>query len=118
MRTEEQLIGDVSYMFGGLCAEEVVYGSHSSGCSNDLQKVKEVIVNMVTRYGMGGLFVELTDYWPERTADKITEISNKVYAETKKKLTENREYLDILVKKLLERETITGIESLEAIKNI
>ena len=118
LRTEEQLIGDVSYMFGGLCAEEVVYGSHSSGCSNDLQKVKEVIVNMVTRYGMGGLFVDLTDYWPERTADKITEISNKVYAETKKKLTENREYLDILVKKLLERETITGIESLEAIKNI
>ncbi len=51
-RSKSQFIADIAHLFGGYCAEEIVFGETSTGASNDLARATEIARNMVTRYGM------------------------------------------------------------------
>ncbi len=52
LRDEAELKGQIATMLGGRSAEEVVFGSITTGAANDLQRATDVAEQMVTSYGM------------------------------------------------------------------
>ncbi|HEX6999458.1 MAG TPA: ATP-dependent zinc metalloprotease FtsH [Gammaproteobacteria bacterium] len=132
-------------MFGGRAAEEIVYGTKTTGAENDIEQATELARNMVTRWGMSerlGL-VQLAPRrnpylgvtggfsgdrpFSEETARlidaEVLKIVRDCYEEARRLLTEHRRELDALVAALLERETldeeeilrVTGLEPAPAL---
>ncbi|MBU1084591.1 MAG: ATP-dependent zinc metalloprotease FtsH [Candidatus Omnitrophota bacterium] len=122
-----QLIGRITVMLGGRASEEVSFNEISSGAHDDIKKATEIARNMVTQYGMserlghltfgrrhdqiflGRDIVEERDY-SEDTAkiidEEVKSIIDSCYLTAKTKLLENKDKLDILAGKLLEKETL------------
>jgi cell division protease FtsH len=122
-------------MLGGRAAEEVVYGTRTTGAENDIQQATELARSMVTRWGMSeklGL-VQLAPRqnpfllmpasaagerpYSEETAQvidaEIARIIGESHAEARQLLAEHRKQLDALVEALLARETLDEREILQ-----
>ena len=113
---------------GGRAAEEVVFGSVTTGASNDIEQATKLARAMITRYGMSEDFDMVAmetvtnqylggDTSLACSAETQAQIDRQVIALVKKQhdkavkiLTENREKLDELARFLYEKETITGEE--------
>ena len=113
---------------GGRSAEEIVFGSVTSGASNDIEKATRLARAMITRFGMSKHFdmVALETLngqylggdaslaCSQDTAALIDQEVNETIREAHEKalsiLRDNRQKLDELAAFLLERETITGEE--------
>jgi cell division protease FtsH len=126
--TREELIANLHSLLGGRAAEEVVFGTMTTGASNDLQRATGLARDMIARYGMSqelGLLspVVVTNQYldgqghldcSQETAAQIDKAARalleKCYAEDKQILTENRALLDEISEHLLSKETITGEE--------
>lgn len=121
--TYDQMFDELCAALGGRAAEQVVFGEISTGALNDLEKVTKQAYAMVAYYGLSEKIGNLSFYdssgqqefsfgkpFSEKTNQIIDqEISNiveKAYARAKKVLTDNREGLEKLAKKLLEKEVI------------
>jgi cell division protease FtsH len=123
-------------MLGGRAAEEVVYGTKTTGAENDIEQATNMARNMVTRWGMSDVvgMVQLAPQqnaylgsagafmgekpFSEQTASlidsEVQRIINECHQEAKRLLQEHRRSLDALVRALLERETLSEEEILEA----
>ncbi|MCC7547934.1 MAG: ATP-dependent zinc metalloprotease FtsH [Burkholderiales bacterium] len=123
-------------MLGGRAAEEVVYGTRTTGAENDIEQASTLARNMVTRWGMSDAvgMVQLAPRqnaylrgpagykgekpFSEETARLIdaetSRIINSCHEEAKALLARHREALDALVQALLVRETLNEEEILEA----
>ena len=128
LHTREDLLNRIRAILGGRAAEEVVFGTMTTGASNDLQKATGLARSMVAQYGMSqelGLLspmVVTNQYLDGQSSlDCSQEVAAQVdrsaralleqcYAEDKKLLTENRALLDEITAFLLLKETITGDE--------
>ena len=126
--TREDLISKLHSLLGGRAAEEVVFGTMTTGASNDLQRATGLARDMIARYGMSnelGLLspIVVTNQYldgqatldcSQETAARIDQAARalleKCYAEDKQVLTENRALLDDISEFLLLKETITGEE--------
>lgn len=130
LRDEAELKGQIATLLGGRAAEELIFGSVTTGASNDLQRATDMAEQMVTTYGMskvlGPLAYErgqknafLENGMPnarrplsEQTAQAIDEeVKALVEAGHQKALrilTENRDLLETLATQLLEEEVIEG----------
>ena len=126
--TKEELENKIATCTGGRAAEEVVFGSISTGAANDIEQATKMARAMVTRYGMsddfdmvalesvnnrylGGDTSLICSAQTQTQIDKLViTIVKKEHEKAKKILTDNREKLDELAKFLYERETITGEE--------
>ena len=126
--TREDLIAKLHSLLGGRAAEEVVFGTMTTGASNDLQRATALARDMIASYGMSeelGLLtptVITSQYLDEQasldcsqeTATLVDRASRtlleKCYAEDKRILSENRSLLDEISEYLLSKETITGEE--------
>ena len=126
--TKEELENKIATCTGGRAAEEVVFGSISTGATNDIEQATRMARAMVTRYGMsddfdmvalesvnnrylGGDTSLICSAQTQTQIDKlVVTIVKKEHEKAKKILTDNREKLDELAKFLYERETITGEE--------
>jgi cell division protease FtsH len=118
-------------MMGGRVAEEIVFGDITTGAHDDLQKATGLARSMVCNYGMseklgpiifgkensmvflGRDLGEGHDYSDETARLIDSEIKSLLigaYEKAKKILTEQRDKLDLLTQKLLERETLEGAE--------
>ncbi len=138
LMTREDLIAKLHSLLGGRAAEEVVFGTCTTGASNDLERATALARDMIARYGMSqelGLLSPATvqnqyldgnsylDCSQETSAlvDKAArKLLDRCYAEDKQVLTDNRELLDDIADELLLKETITGEEMMaiiEASKN-
>ena len=128
---KDQLKSELSVAMGGRAAEELVFNRISTGASNDIKKATEVAQKMVRSFGMSEELGPLTygqqdeqiflgreiaqhrDY-SEATAQKIdaeiTRIVKESHARAKELLEENRDILDRLAERLLEKETVMGKE--------
>ncbi len=128
---QDQLAG----MLGGRAAEELVFQDITTGAGNDLERVTELARKMVTRYGMSDVLGPMTfgqkeeliflgreiseqrDY-SEQTAQvidrEVKTIIEQAYRRAKDVLTEYRDKLDTMARKLIEVETLDGAE-LEAL---
>ena len=126
--TKEELENKIATCTGGRAAEEVVFGSISTGAANDIEQATKMARAMVTRYGMsddfdmvalesvnnrylGGDTSLICSAQTQTQIDKlVVTIVKKEHEKAKKILTDNREKLDELANFLYERETITGEE--------
>ena len=128
LMNKEELENKIATFTGGRAAEEVVFGSVTTGASNDIEQATKLARAMITRYGMSDDFDMVAletvtnqylggDASLACSADTQKVIDNKVVAlvktqheKAKKILTENRSKLDVLAQYLYEKETITGEE--------
>ncbi len=132
---ESYLKARIIGMLGGRAAEEIVYGTRTTGAENDIAQATDLARNMVTRWGMSDelgmvqLAPQRNPYlsgpssfvgekpFSEDTARRIDaevqRIIDESHAEAKRLLTAHRAELDALVKALLERETLDEEEILE-----
>ena len=124
--TKEELFNKIVTMTGGRSAEEVVFGSITSGASNDIEQATKLARSMVTRLGMTEEFdmmaTEVVDnrylggdaalQCSETTAGKIDAkvlaLIKEAHAKARMILQDYRDKLDVLAQYLLEKETITG----------
>ena len=128
LMTREEMENKIATLTGGRAAEEVRFGSVTTGASNDIEQATKLARAMVTRYGMSEDFDMVAletvtnqylggDASLACSAETQTQIDHQVVALVKKEhakavgiLTENRAKLDELAKYLYEKETITGEE--------
>ena len=128
LMTKDELINKIATLTGGRAAEELIFGSITTGASNDIEQATKLARAMITRYGMSEEFdmVALETVTNQSlggdtslacSADTQREIDRKVVELVKsqhekalKILSDNREKLDELAKYLYEKETITGEE--------
>lgn len=120
--SKAKLNATISILLAGRCAEELVIGDISSGAQNDLQKVNQLVRQMVENFGMGKIFglryVGQSSYGLKEVSlesqkivdEDIQIILNECYKNTQKILIENRAKLDRLSARLLEVESINGDE--------
>ena len=126
--TREELMADISSLLGGKAAEQVVFGTGTTGVSNDLQRATSLARSMVAQFGMSqelGVMapVVVTNRYldgaaqmdcSQDTAAKIDaavqRLLSDTYADTLRILTENKVLLHEISEYLLMKETITGEE--------
>ena len=125
---KEELENKIATLTGGRAAEEVVFGSVTTGASNDIEQATKLARAMITRYGMskdfdmvaletvtnqylGGDSSLACSAQTQREIDqKVVELVKAEHAKAIRILTDNRAKLDELAKYLYEKETITGEE--------
>ena len=131
LMSKEEMENKIATFTGGRAAEEVVFGSVTTGASNDIEQATKLARAMITRYGMSEDFDMVAmetvtnqylggDASLACSAETQAQIDRQVIALVKKQhdkavkiLTENREKLDELARFLYEKETITGEEFME-----
>ncbi|WP_411286550.1 ATP-dependent metallopeptidase FtsH/Yme1/Tma family protein, partial [Phenylobacterium sp.] len=137
----QQMTSKLTIMMGGRVAEELIFGKDkiTSGASSDIQAATSLARNMVTRWGYSdelglvsygdnqeevflGHSVARTQNVSEATANIIdAEVKRLVqagYDEAKRILTEKLDELHTLAKALLEYETLSGDEIINALKGV
>ena len=128
LMSKEEIENKIATFTGGRAAEEVVFGSVTTGASNDIEQATKLARAMITRYGMSGDFDMVAletvtnqylggDASLACSAETQTKIDQQVVALVKREhqkaldiLRENRAKLDELANFLYEKETITGEE--------
>lgn len=131
LMSKEELFNKIVTITGGRAAEEIVFGSITSGASNDIEQATKIARAMVTRFGMSDTFgmmaleTQTNQYLGGDTSLTCSsETSSKVDAEVlaiiknahqraRDILTENIDKLRELSNYLLEMETITGAQFME-----
>lgn len=131
LMTREEAFNKIATYTGGRAAEELIFGSFTTGASNDIEQATKIARAMVTRYGMSEDFDMMAletvtnqylggDASLTCSPDTSTKIDEEVLSMIKsahKKamniLKENEDKLHELSKFLLEKETITGDEFME-----
>ena len=132
--TREELIARIHALLGGRAAEEVVFGTMTTGASNDLQRATGLARDMIARYGMSqelGLLspTVITNQYldgqssldcSQETAAMVDKAAQRLledsYRADKQLLVENRDLLDDIALYLLDKETITGDEMMSLIR--
>ncbi|MBQ2455916.1 MAG: AAA family ATPase, partial [Firmicutes bacterium] len=128
LMTKEEIENRIATLTGGRAAEEVVFGTVTTGASNDIEQATKLARAMITRYGMSDDFGmvametvqnqylggDTTLACSAQTQAKIDEqvvaLVGKQHEKAVSILRENREKLDQLASFLYEKETITGDE--------
>ena len=126
--TKEELENKIATLTGGRAAEEVVFGSITTGASNDIEQATKLALAKITRYGMSRNFDMVAletvqnqylggDTSLACSAETAAQIDQQVvdlvkaqHEKAKKILTDNSGKLHELAKYLYEKETITGEE--------
>ena len=132
---KEELFNKIVTITGGRSAEEIVFGSITSGAANDIEQATRIARAMVTRLGMteefdmmatevinnmylgGDTSLQCSAETAGKIDAKVLEIIKEAHAKAKAILSDNREKLDELAKFLLDKETITGEEFMALLNN-
>ena len=131
--SRSELLAKIITTLGGRVTEQVVFGDQeiTTGASNDLQQVTNIARQMVTRYGMssiGPIALEdnnneqiflggENDAISDRIDSEVCKIVNHCEQVATKIILDNRVIIDLIVEKLLETETLNGIEFRELVQN-
>jgi cell division protein ftsH len=134
LKSKSELEDMLVSVFGGRAAEEVVFGNVTTGASNDIEKATSIARAMVTQYGMSEKFgliglERVQDQYlsghtvmncGEATAAEVDKevmrILKEAYAKAVAILRENREVMDKIAEFLIKKETITGKEFMEILR--
>ena len=134
LMTEDDLLAEIRTLLAGRSAEEVVFGSKSSGAANDIERATDIARKMVTmfgmsdKYGMMGLATVQNQYLDGQMGltcaqdpaagidNEVRSIIDRCHADAIRTLEEHRELLDKIASYLLEKETITGAEMVAIIQ--
>jgi cell division protease FtsH len=127
---ENELRGQIATLLGGRSAEEIIFGSITTGAANDLQRATDLAERMVTTYGMSkvlgplayetgqqGMFLGngmpnprrvVSEQTSEEIDKEVKEIVEKAHQQALDILNNNRDLLESISEKLLETEVIEG----------
>ena len=127
LMSKEEIEAQIATLLGGRSAEEIIFGSITTGASNDLQRATELADKMVTSYGMsqvlgplayqkqqnqflGGMEMarNVSPATSEAIDKEIKAIVENAHASALAILNANRELLESISEKLLETEVIEG----------
>jgi cell division protease FtsH len=119
LKTREELIDYMTVLLGGRVAEQVVFGSITTGAADDLHKVAEISRSMVHEYAMG---TGLTSARISTDKDDLSDTTRRVRDQEQRDLTDeahrhafaiveaHREKLDELAESLLRNEVLERAE--------
>jgi cell division protease FtsH len=130
LMSRSELLGKIKGLLGGRAAEELVFGEVSTGASNDLEKVADIVRNMLTVYGMSKHMPNLSLVEKEqnpylgqgpavqRRSEKLEElidsetqeIISACYQEARQLLIGHQKELETMARLLLEKEKIEARE--------
>ncbi len=128
LQSRAELLVELQSLLGGCAAEQLIFGTRTTGASNDIERATDLAKNMVTRYGMSETFGPmalatvssqyLEGYSSMTCADstaaladkEIQSLLGKSFDKAFEVLSENRSLLDEISLYLLEKETISGEE--------
>ena len=128
LMSRDELENKIATYTGGRAAEEIVFGSVTTGASNDIEQATKLARAMITRYGMSKDFdmvameTQTNQYLGGDSSlncsaetqtlidKKVVELVRKQHEKAAQILMENREKLDEISQYLYQRETITGEE--------
>ena len=135
LMSKEEMENKIATLTGGRAAEEIVFGSVTTGASNDIEQATKLARGMITRYGMSKDFdmvametvtnqylggdASLTCSMETQTAidREVVELVKKQHEKAGQILLENRAKLDELSQYLYEKETITGEEFMKILNS-
>ncbi len=136
LMSKNELLARLVTLLAGRAAEEMVFGSVTTGASNDIEKATSIARAMVTQYGMSEKFglmglesVEnryldgrpVLNCADETAADidrEVMALLHTSYEKASELLKDNREVLDKLAAYLIEKETITGKEFMKIFREV
>ena len=136
LMTKEEILNKIATLTGGRAAEEIVFGSVTTGASNDIEQATKLARAMITRYGMTRDFdmvameVQTNQYLGGESSltcsgetqtkidEKVVEVVRSEHEKAAGILMENREKLDDLARYLYEKETITGEEFMNILTKV
>lgn len=134
LMTKDQILDEITTFLAGRAAEEVEFGVSTTGASNDIERATKMARSMVTQYGMSEKFGMMglesienryldgrsVPTCSEQTGSMIDEevlsIMNGCHVKAVKLLEENRPALSKISDFLFDKETITGDEFMEILK--
>ena len=135
LMSKEEMENKIATLAGGRAAEEIAFGSVTTGASNDIEQATKLARGMITRYGMSKDFdmvametvtnqylggdSSLTCSMETQTAidREVVELVKKQHEKAGQILLENRAKLDELSQYLYEKETITGEEFMKILNS-
>jgi len=118
--TTEQILDEMCTSLGGRAAEKLIFNKISTGALSDLEKVTKQAYAMVTIYGLNDRIGNISYYDPQGSGftkpysddtarvidEEVSKMIEKEYARAIKLLTDNKDKLEQLANKLLEKEVI------------
>lgn len=128
LMTKEEIENKIATYTGGRAAEEIIFGTISTGASNDIEQATKLARAMITRYGMskdfdmvaletvsnqylgGDTSLACSAETQTEVDRQVVELVKKQHKKAKEILEENKVKLEELSKYLYEKETITGEE--------
>ena len=134
LMSKEEIENKIATFTGGRAAEELIFGSVTTGASNDIEQATKLARAMITRYGMsddfdmvaletvsnqylgGDASLACSSETQTLIDRKVVELVKEQHAKALKILSENRRKLDELAKFLYESETITGEQFMEILE--
>ncbi|HAV39551.1 MAG: ATP-dependent zinc metalloprotease FtsH [Aquificota bacterium] len=137
MYDKQDLYTRILSLMGGRAAEEVFYGKEgiTTGAENDLQRATELAYRMVSMWGMservgplavrrtinpflGGMTtsVDISEELRREIDEEVRNILTKAYEDAKRIVLEHKEAIQAVVKRLLEKETMSCEEVVEILK--
>ena len=135
LMNKDELENKIATYTGGRAAEEIVFGSVTTGASNDIEQATKLARAMITRYGMSKEFdmvameTQTNQYLGGDSSmncsaetqalidKKVVELVRKQHEKAAQILMENREKLDEISQYLYQRETITGEEFMKILNS-
>ena len=128
LMSKEELENKIATLTGGRAAEELVFGSVTTGASNDIEQATKLARSMVSRFGMsedfdmvamatvqdkylgGDTSFSCSDDTQTKIDAEVIALVKQQHEKASKILADNRARLDELAKYLYEKESITGEE--------
>ncbi len=128
LASKEELLTELTTLLGGRAAEQLVFGTQTTGAANDIQKATELGRRMITQYGMsdrfglmalseegnqyldGGTMMTCAQATAAEADSEIVRLLESCYNKALDLLRSNRGLLDEISLFLLQKETITGDE--------
>lgn len=130
LMSEEELRGQIATLLGGRSAEEIVFGSITTGAANDLQRATDLAERMVTTYGMSKILGPLayekgqqnnflgdgmmnprrmvSNDTAKAIDEEVKEIVETAHQQALAILNENRDLLEAIAQQILDVEVIEG----------
>lgn len=133
LHTKAKFEDEMCSLLGGYVAEQTFFSELTTGASNDLERATNIARKMVMEYGMSSLgpviygeqnrevflgrdFGHVRNYSEQVAAsidEQIKQFVDKAYSRTKKIIAENKDRMEIVAKKLIEKETLNRKEFLK-----
>ena len=136
LNSKDEMLTIIRTFCGGRVAEEIIFGSITTGASNDIERATNLARRMITMYGMSDEFgfvsmetienqylegrtvLNCSDETSAMVDEAVRKLMKRLYAETKEMLSANVEILNKAAEFLIEKETITGKQFMEIFNSV